>query len=100
MEPIRPAGPGEISGPSPVTSGKKVEGERSFEEILRDSIDQVNQLQQEADQALEKVAAKDPNMSQEQMLMAYRKAQVAFETLMQIRNKLVDAFQDIQQMRV
>ena len=49
LGPLRGAvGPGLAAKPAPV------EGERSFKEILQDSIQSVNQLQKEADQVLEK----------------------------------------------
>ena len=87
----------------PIESGASAksgpaEGERSFKEILQDSIASVNRLQQEADQVLAKFA--HGGAAEDQVLAAFRKSQMAFETLMQMRNKLVDAFQQIQQMRV
>ena len=94
---ILPVGP---SGPKPPTPPKAegAEGERSFKEILKDSIDRVNQLQLDADLALEKLLKNEAKP--EEVMVAFRKAQVAFETLMQIRNKLVDAFEEIQRMRI
>lgn len=94
--PLGPSGAGQPQAPKP----DKVEGERSFKEILQDSIDRVNQLQADADLTLEKFLTDDPEVKQEQVMIAFRKAQVAFETLMQIRNKLVDAFEQVQQMRI
>jgi flagellar hook-basal body complex protein FliE len=75
-----------------------VEGERSFKEILQDSLGSVNQLQKEADQVLEKYTKGEA--SQDQVMVAFKKAQIAFEAMLQIRNKLVDAFEEIQRMRI
>lgn len=74
------------------------EGERSFKEILEDSISKVNQFQQEADLSLEKYYRGEA--TEDEVMIAFRKAQIAFEALMQIRNKLVDAFEEIQRMRI
>jgi len=74
------------------------EGERSFKEILQDSLGSVNQLQKEADQVLEKYTKGEA--SQDQVMVAFKKAQIAFEAMLQIRNKLVDAFEEIQRMRI
>ena len=74
------------------------EGERSFKEILQDSIRDVDQLQKEADQVLERYTKGEA--SQDQVMVAFKKAQIAFEAMMQIRNKLVDAFEEIQRMRI
>ena len=88
-----PLGP----GPAAAQSGP-AEGERSFKEILQDSIASVNKLQQEADQVLEKFTKGDA--TEDQVMIAFKKSQIAFETLMQMRNKLVDAFEEIQRMRI
>jgi flagellar hook-basal body complex protein FliE len=75
-----------------------VEGERSFKEILQESLGSVNQLQKDADQVLEKYTKGEA--SQDQVMVAFKKAQIAFEAMLQIRNKLVDAFEEIQRMRI
>jgi flagellar hook-basal body complex protein FliE len=93
LGPLRgPVGPGLVAKPAPV------EGERSFKEILQDSIQSVDQLQKDADQVLEKYTKGEA--SQDQVSVAFKKAQIAFEAMMQIRNKLVDAFEEIQRMRI
>jgi len=84
--------------PGPATKPAPAEGERSFKEILQDSIQSVDQLQKEADQVLEKYTK--GAASQDQVMVAFKKAQIAFEAMMQIRNKLVDAFEEIQRMRI
>ena len=91
---LKPVGPG-LAGPRPAGP---VEGGRSFKEILQDSIASVNQLQQQADQVLERFTKGEA--SQDQVLAAVKKSQIAFETLMQMRNKLVGAFEEIQRMRI
>ena len=90
-----------LRGPiAPGTAAKpaSVEGERSFKEILQDSLQSVDQLQKDADQVLEKYTKGEA--SQDQVMVAFKKAQIAFEAMMQIRNKLVDAFEEIQRMRI
>ncbi|GEM_PF-1304232 len=86
------------SGPTPPSKSAPTEGERSFKEILKESIESVNQLQQEADLTLEKMFRNEA--TQEEVMIAFKKAQIAFESLMQIRNKLVEAFEEIQRMRI
>jgi flagellar hook-basal body complex protein FliE len=93
LGPVRgPIAPGIATKPAPA------EGERSFKEILQDSLQSVNQLQKEADQVLEKYTKGEA--SQDQVMVAFKKAQIAFEAMLQIRNKLVDAFEEIQRMRI
>ncbi|HLF93586.1 MAG TPA: flagellar hook-basal body complex protein FliE [Planctomycetota bacterium] len=86
------------AGPGPAAQAGPAEGERSFKEILKDSIASVNSLQQEADQVLEKFTKGEA--TEDQVMIAFKKSQIAFETLMQMRNKLVDAFEEIQRMRI
>jgi len=96
---IGPVGP---QGPTPESGGVKgsphIEGEKSFKDILEGQIGKVNQYQQEADLSLQKF--KKGELSQDEVIVAFRKAQIAFEMLMQIRNKVVDAFEEIQRMRI
>ncbi|HYE99368.1 MAG TPA: flagellar hook-basal body complex protein FliE [Planctomycetota bacterium] len=75
-----------------------VEGERSFKEILQTSIEDVNRLQKEADGVLAQYVRGEA--TQDQVAIAFKKSQIAFEALLQIRNKLVSAFEEIQRMRI
>ncbi len=99
MEGIGPLGaPRGPAGAVPPAIAGRVEEGRSFKEILRDSIESVNRLQGEADRVLEKYALGEA--TDDQLMIAFKKAQVAFEALLQIRNKLVAAFEEIQRMRI
>jgi flagellar hook-basal body complex protein FliE len=91
--PINPAGKTSSAGPATGPDGK------SFQDMLLDSLDQVNKLQQEAAQGVEKVVTGQTDNIAE-VFSAVRKADVAFSMLMEMRNKLVDAYREIQQMRV
>jgi flagellar hook-basal body complex protein FliE len=70
----------------------------SFRDLLQGSIDRVNQLQLEADRTLERVSG--GAAAPEELFAATRKAQIALESLMQIRDKLAGALEEIQRMRV
>ena len=87
-----PTGPPGPTGPAPA------EG-RSFKEVLMKNIDQVNRLQQDAEMAIEDLAAGRRN-DVDAVLIAKQKADLAFQMLLQVRNKLVDAYDEIKQMRV
>jgi len=94
-------GLGALRGPvAPALAPKAApaEGERSFKEILQDSLQSVNQLQKNADQVLEKYTKGEA--SQDQVTVAFKKAQIAFEAMMQIRNKVLEAYQEIMRMQV
>ncbi len=85
---------------SPLAGGvQQSSGEGSFKGFLLDSIREVNSMQQDADQAVEKlVSGEDVNPAE--VLTAVQKADIAFKLMMQIRNKMVQAYNDVQSIRV
>ena len=56
-------------------------------------------MQQEADQAVESLAT-GGDVAPAEVLTAVQKADLAFRMMMQIRNKLVDAYTNIENIRV
>lgn len=84
--PRAPQGPGQAGGPS-------------FKDVLMQNLDKVNQLQEDAERAIEDLhAGKRDDV--DGVLIAKQKADLAFQLLQQVRNKLVDAYEEIRQMRV
>jgi len=81
----------------PAAPGEGANG--SFKEFLVDSIREVNTMQQAADQAVEKLAS-GGDVSPAEVLTAVQKADLAFRMMMQIRNKMVQAYQEVQNIRV
>ena len=71
----------------------------SFGRMLTDSIDQVNRLQVEADSSINDLAmGKQTDIHQ--TMVAMEKASISFELLMQIRNKIVSAYDQIMRMPI
>ncbi len=75
------------------------QGGSSFKDLLLDSIRQVNSMQQAADRAVEALAGGE-QISTAEVLTAVQKADIAFRLMMQIRNKIVQAYQEVQNIRV
>jgi len=70
-----------------------------FKNLLMKSINEVNRMQDEAEQATtDLVVGKTDNVAE--VFTAVKKADLAFQTLLQIRNKLMDAYDEIRNMRV
>ena len=69
-----------------------------FKELLQEQIDQVNQLQNDARAAIEDLAAGRRN-DIESVMIATVKADTAFRLLLQVRNKVLDMYEEIKQMR-
>ncbi len=93
--PIRPIGPAGHSLPA----REPQKGETSFREILGDTIAEVSARQQDADKAIEALATGQTGNLAE-VLAAVEKADLAFRTLMQFRNKLVNAYEEISRLRI
>ena len=98
--PSVPVRPGAMEGPGGLGPTKKPQTSGAeFKEILLDSLEQVNSLQQEAEAKVEGLVRGETHNVAE-VFSAVRKAGVAFNLLMEIRNKLTDAYQEIQQIRL
>ena len=65
-----------------------------FGKMLTQSLDQVNRFQLEADQSIGELAA-GRQTDIHQTMIAVEKADISFELLMQIRNKVVAAYERI-----
>jgi len=92
-----PSGPAQSV--SPAGDRGAAAGSPSFRDVLMQNLEQVNSLQIEAEKAIEDVAAGRRN-DIDAVLLAKQKADIAFQMLLQVRNKLVDAYEEIKQMRV
>ena len=71
----------------------------SFGQQLKGSLDRVNRLQKEADATINNLATGNQT-DIHQTMIAVEKAAVSFELLMQIRNKLIAAYDKIMRMPV
>jgi flagellar hook-basal body complex protein FliE len=71
-----------------------------FGALLKQSIDKVNDLQQEAGDLAKAFELGDPNADLARVMVAMQKANVSFQAMTQVRNRLVSAYQDIMNMQV
>ncbi len=72
----------------------------NFSSLLLQSIDKVNTMQQESSRVQEAFQVGDPNVSLPQVMIAKSKAGLAFEGMVQVRNKMIEAYQEISRMQV
>ncbi len=75
------------------------QGAASFKDFLLSSIEEVNAMQQAADRAVEQLAV-GGEVNPAEVLTAVQKADLAFRMMMQIRNKIVQAYQEVQNIRI
>lgn len=72
----------------------------NFSALLFESIDKVNQAQQQAGESAKAFEAGDPSVNLSQVMVEMQKARVSFEALTQVRNKLISAYQEIMNMQI
>jgi flagellar hook-basal body complex protein FliE len=74
-------------------------GESSFKDLLVGSIEQVNTMQHDADQAVESLfTGEDVNPAE--VLTAVQKADLAFQLTMQLRNKAMEVYREIRDIQI
>jgi flagellar hook-basal body complex protein FliE len=99
---VNPISPNRLTptAPTPSTPARPAEASgKDFAGMLRRQLEQVSQMQAEADQGVQNLlTGQTDNITQ--VLTSTRKAEVAFSLLMEIRNKLVDAYTELKQLRV
>ena len=80
-------------------SAAPASGAGSFADMLKGSIDEVSKLQQDATRAVEDLTTgKSENV--DGVMTAVEKSDLAFKTLLAIRAKLMDAYDEIKNMTV
>ena len=93
--PIQPIRRNPASAPGADAAGGGVD----FKDLLLEKLEEVKSLQDEAGQGVEKLIKGETDNVAE-VFSAVHKADVAFSLLMEIRTKLMDAYEQLQQMRV
>lgn len=82
---------------SPGGSLKETQG--SFADTLKSAIDNVNQLQKSSDKSAQDLATgRTDNVAD--VMIAAEKADIALRVMVQVRNKIIDAYQEIMKMQV
>jgi flagellar hook-basal body complex protein FliE len=82
--------------PKPQATGKDVP---SFKDTLSTFMKDVNSMQVKADQSIQKMAAGEIT-DVHQVMNAVEEANTAFNMMMEIRNKVMDAYQEVLRMRL
>ena len=92
---------------SPLTSGPLTafptgtdasESDSGFGDVLKNAISQVSNLEGSAGQQVNTLLS-GGNADMSKVMISVEKADVAFQLMMQVRNKIVSAYQDIEKMQ-
>lgn len=80
-------------------SVNKTSGKSSFSEILKNTIEEANELKKESDRlTTDYVAGKTENLHE--VMIASQKAEVAISFVVELRNRLMEAYQEFSRMQV
>ena len=71
-----------------------------FAQVLQNSIAQVNQTQQQAETMAANFAAGDNSANLHEVMVSLQKANLSFQEMVQVRNKLVTAYHDVMNMSI
>jgi len=74
-------------------------GADTFSTVLKDSMSKVNELQQGADKAIDGLAKGEVENVHETMI-AIEKANISFNLMVQVRNKLIQAYEEVMRTQV
>jgi flagellar hook-basal body complex protein FliE len=94
---------GKAASPLSIPAGRTAEAKKAapggFGTILQGMIKDVHNLQTEANQAIAKVQTEESG-SLHEVMIAMEKADISFRTMMQVRNKLLEAYQEVMRLQV
>jgi flagellar hook-basal body complex protein FliE len=83
----------------PLARADSAPGSAPFKDFLLNSIQEVNSMQQEADQVVEKLVT-GGEVNPVEVLTAVQKADIAFRLMIQVRNKIVEAYKEVENIRI
>ncbi|MBI1247357.1 flagellar hook-basal body complex protein FliE [bacterium] len=88
-----------IPQPQNPLPGKTDEAPDSFGKFLLKGIQEVNQMQQDADRAVESLFT-GGDVNPAEVLTAVQKADMSFKMMLQVRNKMMQAYSEVKDIRV
>ena len=83
---------------SPTSSGGTVPNEGSFGETLRNTLGSVERLRSTSEIQMSELLQGD-RQDIHNVMIAVEKADVAFQLMMQVRNKILNAYQDVSKLQ-
>lgn len=90
----------QAAGKPAESSASAVAGGPDFAQVLKSSIDKVNDTQHSATKMAEQMVAGDTSKNLHEVMIALQTASVSFQEMVQVRNKLVTAYQDVMNIQV
>jgi len=86
--------------PAPISGAELTTQKTDFSNLLKQSIDSVNETSKASAQMADAFEKGDPNISLAQLMISMEKSSVSFQAMTQVRNKLLTAYQEVMNMPV
>ena len=80
------------------TRDTKDASQLSFTDTLKESIEEVNRLQKKADHAIDAFSTGE-TQGIAQTMIAVEKANISFQLMTQVRNRILEAYQEVMRMQ-
>jgi flagellar hook-basal body complex protein FliE len=89
-----PGTPGTMSG-----AGARPAGGAGFGEVLKDAVAEIEKVQSQSDQSVRRFAAGE-DVDLHTVMLDIQKAELSFRLMLEVRNKLIDAYHEVIRMQV
>jgi len=90
-------GIGGIGSPAAVGNAGKAKGAGGFDDLLQDALGKISQVQQDTETAVKELTTGGDVTS---AIIAMEKADMTFQTMVEVRNRLIDAYQEVMRMSI
>lgn len=81
----------------PGRTGQAGSAGQGFEDVMKDAIGKMSQIQNDAEMAVKDLAS---GSDVTQAIIAMEKADMSFQLMIEVRNKLLSAYEEIQRMQI
>lgn len=88
-----------LAGGKPVAQAQDA-SQVDFADVLKSTIEQVNSAQQTSQEMQKQFELGDEGVNLQDVMVSLQKASLSFQTMVQARNKLVSAYQEIMNTQV
>jgi len=86
----------EVTRPRPAQAAETPD----FADLFKQAVQAVNTAQKESESLKKAFEMGDPGVSLPEVMVASQKAKVSFEAMVEVRNKLLEAYREVMQMQV
>jgi flagellar hook-basal body complex protein FliE len=87
---------GSVGGASPAGGAGKASG-AGFDDLLNDALGKISQVQKDTETAVKELTSGGDVTS---AIIAMERADMTFQTMVEVRNRLIDAYQEVMRMSI